>query len=175
MGPRPLREEPLATEVVRAIRTEIGDAMPISFRFRNGSSRISRRVLDTPDELEQVLGPLAAAGVDISKRARGISNRAEFEGSDMNLAGWAKKVEAAGCRLAVGGIGIDKGFYDSMAGQRGRCATRSDSPARSLHARNEFDLVGVGRSLLHDPGLGSPRTSGEPFLGFSTESLTRLT
>jgi 2,4-dienoyl-CoA reductase-like NADH-dependent reductase (Old Yellow Enzyme family) len=41
--------------------------------------------------------------------------------------------------------------------------------------RGEFDLVGVGRSLLHDAQWARRARTGEPFLGFTTDSLTRLT
>jgi 2,4-dienoyl-CoA reductase-like NADH-dependent reductase (Old Yellow Enzyme family) len=49
------------------------------------------------------------------------------------------------------------------------------TPLLDRFTRNEFDLVGVGRSLLHDPDWARRARLGEPFLGFSTESLTRLT
>ena len=163
-----------ATEVVREIRAEIGDTMPISFRFSQWKQQdFKARLATTPDELEQVLGPLAAAGVDIFEASARYFNRAEFEGSDMNLAGWAKKVTGK-LSMAVGGIGIDKGFYDSMAGSA-TVAQPDLSPLLDRFARNEFDLIGVGRSLLHDPHWARRARLGEPFLGFSTDSLTRLT
>jgi 2,4-dienoyl-CoA reductase-like NADH-dependent reductase (Old Yellow Enzyme family) len=163
-----------AAEVVREIRAEIGNAMPISFRFSQWKQQdFKARLSTTPDELEQILAPLAEAGVDIFEASTRYFNRAEFEGSDMNLAGWAKKVSGK-LSMAVGGIGIDKGFYDSMAGNA-TVAQPDLTPLLDRFTRNEFDLVGVGRSLLHDPDWARRARLGEPFLGFSTESLTRLT
>ena len=58
-----------------------------------------------------MLGPLADAGVDIFDASARYFNRAEFEGSPLNLAGWAKKVTGK-LSMAVGGIGTASGYYD---------------------------------------------------------------
>ncbi|MGF6598494.1 2,4-dienoyl-CoA reductase-like NADH-dependent reductase (Old Yellow Enzyme family) [Paraburkholderia sp. GAS448] len=163
-----------AAEVVREIRAEIGAAMPISFRFSQWKQQdFKARLANTPAELEQTLAPLAEAGVDIFEASTRYFNRAEFEGSDMNLAGWAKKVTGK-LSMTVGGIGINKGFYDSMAGSE-TVAQHDLTPLLERFLRNEFDLIGVGRSLLHDAHWARRARLGEPFLGFSTDSLTRLT
>jgi 2,4-dienoyl-CoA reductase-like NADH-dependent reductase (Old Yellow Enzyme family) len=163
-----------AAEVVREIRAEIGAAMPISFRFSQWKQQdFKARLANTPAELEQTLAPLAEAGVDIFEASTRYFNRAEFEGSDMNLAGWAKKVTGK-LSMTVGGIGINKGFYDSMAGSE-TVAQPDLTPLLERFLRNEFDLIGVGRSLLHDAHWARRARLGEPFLGFSTDSLTRLT
>lgn len=163
-----------AAEVVREIRAEIGDAMPISFRFSQWKQQdFKARLATTPDELEQILAPLAEAGVDIFEASTRYFNRAEFEGSEMNLAGWAKKLTGK-LSMAVGGIGINKGYYDSMAGAE-TVAQPDLTPLLVRFLRGEFDLIGVGRSLLHDAQWARRARTGEPFLGFSTDSLTRLT
>lgn len=161
-------------EVVRAIRAAIGDSMPITFRFSQWKQQdFKARLASTPAELEDVLAPLADAGVDIFEASTRYFNRAEFAGSEMNLAGWTKKVTGK-LSMAVGGIGIDKGFYDSMNGAK--TGTQPDlSALLARFARGEFDLIGVGRSLLHDPQWARRARLGEPFLGFSNESLKLLT
>ncbi|TDN59193.1 NADH:flavin oxidoreductase [Paraburkholderia sp. BL10I2N1] len=163
-----------AAEVVRAIRAEIGDTIPISFRFSQWKQQdFKARLATTPDELEQILTPLAEAGVDIFEASTRYFNRAEFEGSDMNLAGWAKKVTGK-LSMTVGGIGINKGYYDSMAGAE-TIAQPDLAPLLARFLSGEFDLIGVGRSLLHDAQWARRARLGEPFLGFSTDSLTSLT
>ena len=163
-----------AVEVVRELRAEIGEAMPISFRFSQWKQQdFKARLATTPAELEQTLGPLAEAGVDIFEASTRYFNRAEFDGSEMNLAGWVKKVTGK-LSMTVGGIGINKGFYDSMAGTE-TVAQPDLTPLLERFLRNEFDLIGVGRSLLHDAHWARRARLGEPFLGFSTDSLTRLT
>ncbi|REG58429.1 2,4-dienoyl-CoA reductase-like NADH-dependent reductase (Old Yellow Enzyme family) [Paraburkholderia sp. BL6669N2] len=163
-----------AAEVVREIRAELGETMPISFRFSQWKQQdFKARLASTPEELEQILTPLAEAGVDIFEASTRYFNRPEFEGSDMNLAGWAKKVTGK-LSMTVGGIGINKGYYDSMAGAQ-TVAQPDLRPLLDRFMRNEFDLVGVGRSLLHDANWARRARLGEPFLGFSTDSLVRLT
>ena len=163
-----------AAEVVREIRWVVGDRMPITFRFSQWKQQDFRaRLANDPHELEQILAPLADAGVDIFEASTRYFNRAEFPGSEMNLAGWVKKVTGK-LSMTVGGIGINKGFYDSMAGAD-TVAQPDLTPLLERFLRNEFDLVGVGRSLLHDPNWARRARLGEPFLGFSTDSLERLT
>lgn len=163
-----------AAEVVRAIRAAIGESMPITFRFSQWKQQDFRaRLANDPQELEQILAPLADAGVDIFEASTRYYNRAEFAGSEMNLAGWVKKVTGK-LSMAVGGIGIDKGYYDSMSGAE-TSAQPDLAPLLERFSRNEFDLVGVGRSLLHDPNWARRARQGEPFLGFNHDSLARLT
>jgi len=163
-----------AAEVVRTIRDAIGDTRPITFRFSQWKQQDFRaRLANDPRELEQILAPLAEAGVDIFEASTRYFDRAEFPGSEMNLAGWVKKVTGK-LSMAVGGIGINKGYYDSMAGAE-TSAQPDLTPLLERFSRNEFDLVGVGRSLLHDPNWARRARLGEPFLGFSNDSLARLT
>jgi 2,4-dienoyl-CoA reductase-like NADH-dependent reductase (Old Yellow Enzyme family) len=102
-----------AAEVVRAIRREAGEAMPIFFRFSQWKQQdFKARLAATPQELEEVLGPIADAGVDVFDGSVRYFDRAEFEGSPLNLSGWARKITGK-LSMAIGGIGLDRGFYDS--------------------------------------------------------------
>ena len=69
-------------EVVRAIRLAVGADMPIFFRFSQWKQQDFRaRLATTPAELEQLLTPLAEAGVDVFDGSIRYFNRAEFDGS----------------------------------------------------------------------------------------------
>jgi 2,4-dienoyl-CoA reductase-like NADH-dependent reductase (Old Yellow Enzyme family) len=163
-------------EVVKAIRTVIGDKMPISFRFSQWKQQdFKAQLATTPDELTEVLGPLADAGVDIFEGSTRYFGRAEFPttGSLLNLAGWAKKLTGKRA-MTVGGVGIDKGYYDTMAGAQTVAVSNLD-PLMERFNHGEFDLVGVGRSLLHDPAWAKKAREGTAFLGFSNDSLKILT
>ncbi|CAH2917678.1 MAG: 2,4-dienoyl-CoA reductase [NADPH] (EC [uncultured Paraburkholderia sp.] len=97
-----------AVEVVRAIREAIGESMPITFRFSQWKQQDFRaRLANDPHELEQILAPLAAAGVDIFEASTRYFNRAEFPDSEMNLAGWVRKVTGK-LSMAVGGTGLTR-------------------------------------------------------------------
>jgi 2,4-dienoyl-CoA reductase-like NADH-dependent reductase (Old Yellow Enzyme family) len=167
------RRTQFAVEIVKTIRTAIGSLRPIVFRFSQWKQQDFRaRLANTPQELEEILGPLAAAGVDVFDASVRYFNRAEFDGSPLNLAGWAKKVTGK-LSMAVGGIGLDKGYYDSQREGASRPAHNFE-PLLERFARGEFDLVEVGRSLLHDPQWTYKVRVGEDLQPFSEESLKVL-
>lgn len=162
-------------EVVKAIRAAIGDDLPISFRFSQWKQQdFKARLAETPDELADILVPLAQAGVDIFEGSTRYFGRAEFPetGSPLNLAGWARKLTGK-FAMTVGGVGINKGYYDTMEGAQS-AVTHLDALMARFN-RGEFDLVGVGRSLLHDPAWARKARLGSGFSEFSNESLKVLT
>ncbi len=106
------------------------------------------RLTETPEELEAILTPLAAAGVDAFHASTRRYWLPEFDGSDLNLAGWSKKLTGKPS-ITVGSVGLDGEFNRSFTGE--------GAPVRSIDElldrleRDEFDLVAVGRALLQDP------------------------
>ena len=160
-------------EVVRAIRAAIGPDLPIFFRFSQWKQQDFRaRLATTPQELEQLLGPLADAGVDVFDGSVRYFNRAEFEGSPLNLSGWAKKLTGK-LAMAVGGIGLDRGMYDSNRTGKA-AATDNITLLMERFNRGEFDLVAVGRSLLNDPEWTRKLRRGEAQLPFDQSKLETL-
>jgi 2,4-dienoyl-CoA reductase-like NADH-dependent reductase (Old Yellow Enzyme family) len=160
-------------EVVRAIRAAVGPDLPIFFRFSQWKQQDFRaRLATTPQELEQLLGPLADAGVDVFDGSVRYFNRAEFEGSPLNLSGWAKKVTGK-LAMAVGGIGLDRGMYDSNRTGKA-AATDNITLLMERFNRGEFDLVAVGRSLLNDPEWTRKLRRGEAQLPFDQSKLDTL-
>lgn len=135
-----------AAETVRAIRAAVGEDMALLFRISQFKTQdYNARIAHTPAELEAWLGALADAGVDLFDCSQRRFWDPEFEGSDLNLAGWAKKLTGRPT-ITVGSVGLTAEFVTADAG-------RPDSLAALLrrHERGEFDLVGVGRALLSDP------------------------
>jgi 2,4-dienoyl-CoA reductase-like NADH-dependent reductase (Old Yellow Enzyme family) len=168
-----LRRSRFAAEVVKAIRAAVGDELPIVFRFSQWKQQDFRaRLASTPQELEAVLGPISDAGVDVFDASVRYFNRPEFEGSTLNLAGWARRLTGK-LSMAVGGIGLDKGYYDSKRAG-GSQAVHDFQPLMDRFNRSEFDLVEVGRSLLNDPQWTRKLRRGEPHVPFSEESLKVL-
>jgi 2,4-dienoyl-CoA reductase-like NADH-dependent reductase (Old Yellow Enzyme family) len=157
------RRGAFAIEIVRRIRAAIGDAHPIFFRFSQWKQQDFRATLaNTPDELAEVLSPLADAGVDVFDASVRYFNKAAFEGSPLSLAGWAKKVTGQHA-MAVGGIGINQGVYDT-----GKAMAAVDNVELLLDRfeAGEFDLVAVGRAILGDPHWARKARSGEPIRSF---------
>ncbi len=167
------RRSRFAVEVVRAIRAAVGPALPISLRFSQWKQQDFRaRLAQTPQELEEVLGPIADAGVDLFEASTRYFGRAEFEGSEMNLAGWTRRVTGK-LAMAVGGVGLNTGYYDSMAGKTADPVVDFD-PLLERFNRGEFDLIEVGRALLHDAEWTHKLRTGSGFSPFSKESLLVL-
>lgn len=152
--------------VVAEIRQAIGPDLPIFYRFsQHKQQNYLARLAETPSELEAVLAPLVEAGVDVLDASARRFNDPAFEGSDLSLAGWARKVTGAHT-MAVGSVGLDVSLRDTRtAGATASSVDNLDEVARRLDA-GEFDLVAIGRMHLADPSLATTLRSGRPLVPF---------
>lgn len=168
------RRTRFAAEIVRRIRQAIGEELPIFFRFSQWKQQdYNACIARTPAELEQVLGPLADAGVDVFDASNRLFNKPAFEGSPMSLAGWARKVTGKHA-MAVGQVGLNKEFYEDRNGNISSAIDNTAEVVAGLE-RGEYDLVGVGRGLLNDPEWVRKLWRGEPQLPYDVGNLQRLT
>lgn len=139
-----------ATEVVEAVRASVAPDFPVFFRLSQWKSgQFDARLAATPNELKAILSPLADAGVDVFHASTRRYWIPEFEGSELNLAGWARELTGK-ASVTVGSVGLDKEF----AGPDGRptqSAVTGISELLDRAERDEFDLVAVGRALIADP------------------------
>lgn len=140
-----------AADIIRAIRGEVGSDFPIVLRWSQWKQQdYSVKLATNPLELEQFLEPLTDAGVDIYHCSTRRFWEPEFEGSDLNLAGWTKKLTGKPT-ITVGSVGLDTAFAEE--GQKdfveGKPAN-IDNLIERLN-NNEFDLVAVGRALIANP------------------------
>ncbi|TPD55236.1 MAG: NADH:flavin oxidoreductase [Thalassolituus maritimus] len=143
-----------ACEIVQAIRDRVGPDFPIIFRFSQWKQQdYSARMCNTPEELDAFLKPLVNAGVDIFHCSTRRFWEKEFEGSDMNLAGWTRKLTGKPA-ITVGSVGLNAGFIDEdkrdMIDASGVAHGNINELAERL-GNDEFELVAVGRALLQDP------------------------
>ncbi|MFD0277995.1 NADH:flavin oxidoreductase [Kitasatospora sp. NPDC127111] len=138
-----------AAEIVAAVREAVSPEFPVIFRYSQWKQEAyDARLAETPEELEAILAPLAAAGVDAFHASTRRYWLPEFEGSDLNLAGWTKKLTGRPT-ITVGSVGLDGDFIRAFAGE-GAPVQGIDNLLDRLE-RDEFDLVAVGRALLQDP------------------------
>ena len=100
------------------------------------------RLAETPAELEQVLLPLIDAGVDVIDTSTRRFWEPEFADSDMNIAGWAKKITGKPT-ITVGSIGIDRELDVTEFDRSG--ITKSKSKANS--AMTEMSLFRLHRLM----------------------------
>jgi 2,4-dienoyl-CoA reductase-like NADH-dependent reductase (Old Yellow Enzyme family) len=171
-GGKTLKERgKFAVDVVKAIRAAVGADFTIIIRLSQWKQQdYKSRLAATPAEMEEWLLPLKEAGVDIFHCSQRRFWEPEFEGSDLNFAGWAKKITGQPT-ITVGSVGLEGDFMGAFAGQGTEKADLSELIRRL--ERGDFDLVAVGRALLQDPDWVKKVKEGntDELLNFSAESL----
>ena len=138
----------LAAEAVSAIRAAAGPDFPIFFRFSQWKAgNYDAEIFRTPQDMEDLLGPIVAAGVDVLHASTRRYATPAFAGSDLTLAGWAKKLFSLPT-IGLGSIGVPIPFGGS---EDERVADLSLGALETVLARGDFDVVALGRAVLSDP------------------------
>lgn len=138
-----------AAEILQAVRAEVGPDYPVIIRLSQWKQQdFAVQMAKTPQEMEDWLRPLADAGADIFHCSQRRFWEPEFEGSDLNFAGWAKKLIGKPT-ITVGSVGLTGEFIAAFGGESSKPASL-DELMRRLD-RGDFDLVAVGRALINDP------------------------
>lgn len=139
-----------AVEIIKAARAATGPDFPIVLRFSQWKQQdFEAKLAASPAELEQFLLPLADAGLDGFHCSTRRYWEPEFEGSDLNLAGWTKKLTGK-TAITVGSVGLSADFIGAIA-MKESSETRAIDDLVARLEKGEFDLVAVGRALLQDP------------------------
>ncbi|WP_042367332.1 NADH:flavin oxidoreductase [Streptacidiphilus neutrinimicus] len=174
-GGDPVSRTKFAAEIAAAVRANVSADFPVIFRFSQWKQEAyDARLAETPEQLEAILAPLAAAGVDAFHASTRRYWLPEFEGSDLNLAGWTKKLTGKPT-ITVGSVGLDGDFIGAFMGE--------GSPVQGIDnlldrmEREEFDMVAVGRALLQDPEWAAKVLAGrfdelKPYDAASLKSLS---
>ena len=173
-----------AIEIIQECRRRTGPHFPILLRFSQWKGQdYDARLVASPQELAQLLEPLAGAGLDGFHCSTRRFWEPEFEGSDLNLAGWTKKITGKPT-ITVGSVSLNLDFLASFQGivdpssQPGSSATRKAHMDRLLEmlARGDFDLVAVGRALLADSAWVAKVRDGRfgDLRPFTTDALKTL-
>ena len=142
-----------AAEILRAVRTAVGPDFPVIIRLSQWKQQdFTVQLAPTPAALEAWLTPLADAGADVFHCSQRRFWEPEFadvgEDSDLNFAGWAKKLTGKPT-ITVGSVGLSGEFIAGFGGEGSQPASLDKLLERL--ARDEFDLVAVGRALIVDP------------------------
>ena len=137
-----------AVDLVKAVRLAVGPDFPIILRLSQWKQgAYEYRLAKTPEEMAAWLVPLADAGVDIFHCSQRRFADPEFTGSDLNFAGWAKKLTGK-ATITVGSIGLSGDFIKGFQGESSTAQSFDNLLER--FDRGDFDLVAVGRALLSD-------------------------
>jgi 2,4-dienoyl-CoA reductase-like NADH-dependent reductase (Old Yellow Enzyme family) len=139
-----------AVEVVQACRRATRPDFPIFLRFSQWKiPQYEAKLATTPAALARFLEPLVDAGVDTFHCSTRRFWEPEFEGSELNLAGWTKKLSGKPV-ITVGSVGLDSDFISAFAEGKGAANVGVDRLIEMVD-KQEVDLVAVGRALLVDP------------------------
>ncbi|WP_446222492.1 NADH:flavin oxidoreductase [Nocardia sp. IBHARD005] len=174
-GGDPVARTRFAAEIVAAVRSVVSPEFPVIFRYSQWKQEAyDARLAESPQELEAILAPLAAAGVDAFHASTRRYWLPEFDGSDLNLAGWTKKLTGRPA-ITVGSVGLDGDFLRAFSGQGAELGSLDNLLDRM--ERDEFDMVAVGRALLQDPEWASKVLAGRtdevrPYHGAALNTLS---
>jgi len=165
-----------AASIAAAVRKACGPDFPILLRFSQWKQQdFTARLAPTPKDLETFLRPMVDAGVDVFHCSTRRFWEPEFpdENSDMNLAGWTKKI--SGCpTISVGSVSLNLDFVTSF--------TKSEMDFSGLDKlvhmmeRGDFDLIAIGRALIANPDWANKVKAGklDELAPYSPEKLATL-
>ncbi len=149
-GPELPQRARFAAEILKATRAAVGPDFPIMLRVSQWKQQdFNAKLADTPKAMEAWLTPLVEAGADAIHCSQRRFWEPEFEGSDLNFAGWAKKLTGA-VSITVGSVGLTGDFIAGYSGEVSKPASL-DELLRPARARRLRPGRGRGRALLQDP------------------------
>ena len=142
-----------AAEIIQAMRRTVGPEFPIALRLSQYKLQDHEvLIVRNPDEVGQLVAPLVDAGLSLLDIAARTVSQPAFADSSLTLAGWFRKLSGLPV-IANGAVGLDR------PGQRDAALAPLDA-MHDLLARDEVDLIAVGRGLLADPEWGSKVRDG---------------
>ncbi|WP_304170214.1 NADH:flavin oxidoreductase [Phenylobacterium aquaticum] len=138
-----------AADILKAVRKAVGPDYPVIIRISQWKQQdYDVKLATTPKEMEAWLTALTDAGADMLHCSQRRFWEPEFEGSDLNFAGWAKKLTGVPT-ITVGSVGLTGEFIAAWGGEQSKPASLDELVRRM--DRGDFDLVAVGRAILQDP------------------------
>ena len=174
-GGDPVARTRFASDVIKRCRARTSPGFPIILRFSQWKlTEYEARLVTTPDELERFLQPLVEAGVDAFHCSTRRFWQPEFAGSELNLAGWTKKVSGRPT-ITVGSVGLNNDFMTSL--REGQSSQHVGlAPMARMIESGDVDLVAVGRALLVDPAWAEKVQAGlfDALQPFTVEALKTL-
>jgi len=151
-GGNMLNRSRFAIEIIEGIRARVAADFPVILRFSQWKQQqYEAKLADTPEKLAEFLQPLSDAGVDIFHCSTRRFWEPEFEGSDLNLAGWTKKLTGKPT-ITVGSVSLNADFIPvpgETAFRDGEVAS-IDNLIDSME-QGEYDLVAIGRAIIANP------------------------
>ena len=164
----------MACEIIARTRARVGADFPLIIRISQWKQiDFDAKAAAGPDEFGVWLGFLKDAGVDAFHCSQRRFWESEFEGSSLNCAGWAKRLTGLPS-ISVGSVGLSGEFTKAYSGESAEPA--SLDRLTDMMAREEFDLIAVGRALLQDPDWVEKIRKGrhDALMTFTKDALAKL-
>jgi 2,4-dienoyl-CoA reductase-like NADH-dependent reductase (Old Yellow Enzyme family) len=163
-----------AAEIISEVRRAVGPDFPVILRWSQWKQQdYAVKLAPSPKDLEAFLAPLTSAGVDCYHCSTRRFWEPEFDGSELNLAGWVKKISGKPT-ITVGSVGLNQEFIATYQGATAGPA--SLDRLIEMFERGDFDLVGVGRAILVDAAWVNKVRDGRmaDLLPYSMQALQTL-
>jgi 2,4-dienoyl-CoA reductase-like NADH-dependent reductase (Old Yellow Enzyme family) len=139
------------TELLQECRRAAGPDFLLGLRLSQWKQLdYSARIAETPHQLEQILAPLVAAGLDLLHCSTRRYWEPAFAGSDLPLAGWMRRLSGLPV-ITVGSVTLGTDFKAATGKIAAAAAPEQIADIECRLAAGEFDLVAVGRALLSNP------------------------
>ncbi len=154
------RRTRFGVDVVKEIRRRVGPEFPIILRYSQWKLQdYTARLASSPADLARMLIPFVDAGVDIFHCSQRRFWEPEFDDSNLNLAGWTKKITGKPT-ITVGSVSLDTDMIASLV-EASLGFTTSISQLLDMMERDEFDLVAIGRAAIADPDWCNKIANGQ--------------
>ncbi len=166
-----------ATELVREIRRRTPADFPIILRLSQWKQLDYRaRLVETPADLEALLQPLVAAGVDMIHCSTRRFWDPLFNSSPLTFAAWAKKISGKPV-IAVGSVTLSNDFKSTDGKKFAEATPETLGIVAEMIDRGDFDLIAIGRALLANPDWAHKVKNGRAaeLQPFTREMLLSLT
>jgi 2,4-dienoyl-CoA reductase-like NADH-dependent reductase (Old Yellow Enzyme family) len=135
--------------IIRKARKVVGNDYPIIFRFSQWKQQdFDHKMAKNELELGSFLNNLSNAGIDAFHCSQRRFWNNEFDDSNLNLAGWAKKLTNKPS-ITVGSIGLTEDFIETFQGKESKPTDISNLLERLYN--DEYDFVAIGRALISNP------------------------
>lgn len=138
-------------EIAQAMRASISDDFPLWLRYSQWKmSDYNAKIAQDPAELAVILNAFSDAGIDIFDVSTRRFWDPAFAGCENTLAALTRKITGKPVMM-VGGVGVERAFtVEALDGEVQPSYRRFKDMVEGL-ARDDFQLVGVGRALLSEP------------------------
>lgn len=138
-------------EVTKRIKAATAPDFPVALRLSQWKQLdYQARIAASPSDLQSLVEPLVAAGIDIFHCSTRRFWEPEFDGDPRNLAAWVREISGRPV-ITVGSVTLNVDFKAPLGKVHAEPALEHIRLLEEGLARGWFDLVAIGRALIANP------------------------